>query len=228
MAVYTRAHEVYLCLAGHSYNGNSCWPGPACVSFPLAHSIHQAICSSELSKWSHFFHGWLISIGHYVENLIKHDCFKGGEPSEILAKFPGRLSLTSLFVKLPTFCRYFTNPKAACREGKSTWIAVKCQRSVEQRLSLSTFLLFFNSTLPPLSLPSIFSFFQEHFFFFCQWYGDEVFYKVTGLSRYKITLAFNYLTVGSSVSHLLNYAFRKEETILSIGSSFPVIASSTW
>jgi hypothetical protein len=54
-----------------------------------------------------FFHGWLISIGCYVEKLIKHDCPKEGGASKVLAKIPERSSLTRLINKLPTSCRLY-------------------------------------------------------------------------------------------------------------------------
>lgn len=124
--------------------------------------------------------------------------------SEFLAKFPGRSSLTRLFNKLLLPVGTLLILWQPVVDGKSTWIAVKC--SVGQRLSISTFMLFFNGTFPPLS-PFLFpSFFQEHF---CQWYGDEVFYKVNELSRCEIALFFIYITAGICFFHLLKYTFQE-------------------
>ena len=142
-----------------------------------------------------FFPGWLISIGRYVEKLIKHGCFKEGKTPQILAEFPGRSSLTRQFNKL---CPWLLH-SSPMREGRSAWMAVKCQWGMGQRLSIFTFILFSDGTLPSQSLLSFVSsfFHSKHF---CQWCGKEVFDKVIELSRCEMALPFNYMAVWGSVS----------------------------
>lgn len=89
------------CLEIHSCSGNSCWPELASVTFPLAQCSpgHLQLGAKQMEL---FFHGWLISIGCYVEKLISHDCCKRkGGVSEVQAKFPGRPSLKRLLSKCP-------------------------------------------------------------------------------------------------------------------------------
>lgn len=100
-----------------------------------------------------FFHGWLISIGRYVEKLIKHDCFKGGKKKALRDsdEVSRKVIINKAIQWLPAACRCLTNSMAACGGGKVYLDCCQMSRKCGAMLSISTFMLFSRSTLPPVS-----------------------------------------------------------------------------
>lgn len=155
-----------------------------------------------------FFPGWLISIGHYVEKLIKHGCFKEGKTPQILAEFPGRLSLTRQFNKLCLWLLHSSCGRLWGRVGLLGWLSNV--NEVWGRGSASSHLFYFLTAhfLLGLSFPLLLPSFIWNIFasdvvkkYLIKWLNFQ------GVKWHCPSIIWQYEAL--CLFHLLNYAFQQ-------------------